>query len=172
MVTTHSRIRESVLMVLVFFQVMGFPLSWKNLAGGGVLKWVEVAKWQDWDAMDGRNGGAQQAVWEILMEMERFNGKAKEEDQGALAMVLSWRRHSSVLASLWLGLGDAFQLAKEDPASAVRVLRAPEACTVRRMCGRAAHEITAILPGSKWSCLLLRTVLQDALSEVTKITLR
>ena len=28
--------------------------------------------------------------------------------------------------------------------------------------------ITAILPGSKWSCLLLRVVLQDALSEVTK----
>ena len=29
--------------------------------------------------------------------------------------------------------------------------------------------LTAILPGSKWSCLLLRTVLQDALSEVTNI---
>ena len=29
--------------------------------------------------------------------------------------------------------------------------------------------ITAILPGSKWSCLLLRIVLQDALSEVTEI---
>ena len=29
--------------------------------------------------------------------------------------------------------------------------------------------ITAILPGSKLSCLLLRIVLQDALSEVTKI---
>ena len=29
--------------------------------------------------------------------------------------------------------------------------------------------ITAILPASKWSCLLLRIVLQDALSEVTKI---
>ena len=29
--------------------------------------------------------------------------------------------------------------------------------------------ITAILLGSKWSCLLLRIVLQDALSEVTKI---
>ena len=28
---------------------------------------------------------------------------------------------------------------------------------------------TAILPGSKWSCLLLRIVWQDALSEVTKI---
>ena len=29
--------------------------------------------------------------------------------------------------------------------------------------------ITAILPGSKWSCPLSRIVLQDALSEVTKI---
>ena len=29
--------------------------------------------------------------------------------------------------------------------------------------------ITAILPGSKWSCLLQRIVLQDALSEVAKI---
>ena len=28
---------------------------------------------------------------------------------------------------------------------------------------------TAIVPGSKRSCLLLRVVLQDALSEVTKI---
>ena len=28
---------------------------------------------------------------------------------------------------------------------------------------------TTTLPGSKWSCLLLRIVLQDALSEVTKI---
>ena len=36
-----------------------------------------MAKWQqkyrvDWDAIDGRNGGAQQTVWEILLEMERF----------------------------------------------------------------------------------------------------
>ena len=29
--------------------------------------------------------------------------------------------------------------------------------------------ITAILPGSKWSCLLLRTVLRDASSEVMKV---
>ena len=29
--------------------------------------------------------------------------------------------------------------------------------------------ITAIIPGSKWSCLLLRIVLQDALNEVTNI---
>ena len=26
--------------------------------------------------------------WQILMEMDRFNGKAQEEDQGALASVL------------------------------------------------------------------------------------
>ena len=41
----------------------------------------EVAKRQqkyrvDWDATDGRSGGAQRTVWEILMEVERFNGKA------------------------------------------------------------------------------------------------
>ena len=40
--------------------------------------------------------------------------------------------------------------------------------------GCAAEPLTTIttsLPGSKWSCLLLRIVLQDALSEVTKIDL-
>ena len=57
------------------------------------LRAPEVAKWQqnyrvDWDATDGRNGGAQQMVWEVLMEMERFIGKAKEVDQGAVALVL------------------------------------------------------------------------------------
>ena len=40
------------------------------------------------DATDGRNGGAQRTVWEVLMEMERFNGKAREEDQGALVLAL------------------------------------------------------------------------------------
>ena len=65
------------------------------------LRASEVAKWQqkyrvDWDATDGRNGGAQRTVWAILMEVERFNGKAKEEDQGAVALVLAWRRPSVV----------------------------------------------------------------------------
>ena len=32
--------------------------------------------------------GAQQTVWEIFMEMERFDGKAKEGEQGAVALVL------------------------------------------------------------------------------------
>ena len=57
------------------------------------LRVPEVAKWQqkyrvEWDATDGRNGGAQRTVWEVSMEMERLNGRAKAEDQGAVAQVL------------------------------------------------------------------------------------
>ena len=56
-----------------------------------LMRWWEAlraAKWQqkyrvDWDATDGRNGGDHQTVWEIWMEMERFNGNVKEEDQQA-----------------------------------------------------------------------------------------
>ena len=33
----------------------------------------------------------------------------------------------------------------------------------------ALQTITTILPGSKWSCFLLRIVLQTALSEVPKV---
>ena len=112
------------------------------------LRAPEVAKWQqkyrvDWDARNGRNGGAQQTVWKMLMEMERFNGQAKEEDQGALAVervslpvVWPWATHFSF------------------PRKILRVL-----CDIRG---------EAILPGSKWGCLLLRIVLQDALSDVTQ----
>ena len=51
-----------------------------------------MAKWQrkyrvDWDATDGRSGGAQQTVWDMLMEVERFNGRAKVEEQGAVSLV-------------------------------------------------------------------------------------
>ena len=50
------------------------------------LRALVVAKGQlryrvDWD-------GAQQTMWGILVDMERFSGKAKEEDQGAVALVL------------------------------------------------------------------------------------
>ena len=37
---SHGKIRETVLMILAFFRVMGFPLSWKKLAGGETLQWV------------------------------------------------------------------------------------------------------------------------------------
>ena len=66
------------------------------------------------------------------MEMERFGGKAKEEDQGSLALVLDLAKALERVNPL--------QLPKEDSASAVRVPRAPEASAVRRLCGRAAHD--------------------------------
>ena len=134
------------------------------------LRAPEVAKWQqkyrvDWDATDGRNGGAQQTVWEILMEMERFTYRAGEEDWGAVALVLDVAKafERVILPVVWAWA----------PRKISRVL-----------CGCFEHQrrvqfegcvpeplrtITAFLPGSKWSCLLLRIVLQDALSEVTKI---
>ena len=53
----------------------------------------EVANWHqrhriEWDAIDGRNGGAQRTVWEMLMEMESCKYRAGEEDLGAVAVVL------------------------------------------------------------------------------------
>ena len=134
-----------------------------------------MAKWQqmyrvNWDATDGRNGGAQQPVWEIWMEMERFHGKAKEEDQGPAALVLDLAKSFErvCLPVVW-----AWATRFSFPRKLLRVL-----------CGYFEHQrrvqfegclaeplqaITAILPGFKWSCLLQRIVLQDTLSEVTEI---
>ena len=139
------------------------------------LRAPEVARWQqkyrvDWNATDGRNGGGQQTVWEMLMEMERFNGKADDEDQGAVALVLELAKafERVSLPVVW-----AWATHFSFPKKILRVL-----------CGYFEHQrrvqfegcvaeplraITALLPRSKWSCLLLRIVLQDALSEVTKI---
>ena len=131
------------------------------------MKASEVMWWQqryriEWDATDGRNGGAQRTVWEMLMEMERFQISSGRLRFGAVALVL--------LVLELVGLGDALQLPMED--------------ILRVLCGYFEHQrrvqfkgcaadplrtTTAILPGSKWSCLLLRIVSQDALSEVTKI---
>ena len=99
----------------------------------------EVAKWQlkyrvDWDATDGRNGGAQRS-----MEKKRYG--AGKEDQGAVALVLDLAKaFERVSLPCGVGLGGALQLPKEDLASAVRVLPAPEASAVRRMCGGAAPD--------------------------------
>ena len=58
-------------------------------------------------------------MWEVLMEMERVNGKEKIKELRLWS--LTWRRHSSESAFQWSGLGDAFQLSKEDLAGAVRL---------------------------------------------------
>ena len=52
-----------------------------------------MMKWQQryqigLDAIDGRNGGAQRTVWEILMEMERFKCRAGEKILRAVSLVL------------------------------------------------------------------------------------
>ena len=135
----------------------------------------EVAKWQqkyrvDWDATDGRNGGAQQTAWEILMEMDSFYGKAKEEDQGAVALVLdlamAFERVSYPVAWAW---ATHFSF----PKKILRVL-----CVYFEQQRRVQFEgcvaeplqtISAIFPGTTWSCLFLRIVWRDALSEVTQI---
>ena len=52
-----------------------------------MVKWKQKDR-VEWDATDGRNGGAQRTVWEVLMEMKRFNGRAKADDQGAATLVL------------------------------------------------------------------------------------
>ena len=42
----------------------------------------------DKDATGGRSGGAERAVWETLLEMERFVYRTEEKDQGAITLVL------------------------------------------------------------------------------------
>ena len=49
-----------------------------------VLRTSEVTKKKneyrlEWDVTDGRTGGAQRIVWEIMMEMEKFKNQAEEE---------------------------------------------------------------------------------------------
>ena len=84
------------------------------------------------------------------MEMERFDGKAKEEDVGAVALVLdlaeAFERVSLLLVCAW---ATHFCF----PRKILRVL-----CGYfEQFEGCAAEPLTtipAILPGSKWSCLL------------------
>ena len=119
------------------------------------LRTPEVAKWQytyriEWDATDGRNGGA-------LVEMERFNYQAG----GRIKEAVAWQKPSSASVLQWCGMGDIFQFSQEDLAGLWCVQF--EGCVAETL-----QAITAILPRLKWSCLPLRVVLQDALSEVTK----
>ena len=137
------------------------------------LKAPEVAKWPqkyrfEWDAADGRNGGAQRTVLEVLMEMEKFIGKAKsrrfrssgpgagpgEGFRVSLLVVWAWATHFSFPTKILRVLCGYFEHQRRVQF---------EGCVAEPL-----QTITAILPGSKWSCLLLRIVLQDALSEVTK----
>ena len=122
-----------------------------------LIRWWEAVRAPE-DATDGRHGGALQTVWEILME--RLDGEAKEEDQGALALVLdlakAFDRVSFPVVWAW---ATHFNFSRK---------------ILRVLCGCFEHQrrvqfegcvaesrwaITTILPGSKWSCWLLRIVL-------------
>ena len=122
-----------------------------------------MMKWQqryriEWDATDGRNGGAQRTVWEMLMDMERFKYRVgtRRFGSGGLGSGPGEGLRAGQ-PSCAVGVGDALQLPKEDLASAVRVLRASEA--VRRMRGGPDHH--GYLARVKAELL--------ALSEVTRI---
>ena len=86
-----------------------------------------MAKWQqksraDWDATDGRNGGAQRTVWEILMEMEvQTPRKGRRFGSSALGAGLREGLRAGQ-SSCGLSLGDALQLPKKDLVGATWVL--------------------------------------------------
>ena len=104
----------------------------------------------------------------FLMEVERFIGKAKAEDQGAVALVpdvaKAFERVSLPVVRAW---ATRFSF----PRKVLRVLCWYFEHRRVQLEGCAAEPLTttAIPPGSKWSRLLQRVVLQDALSEVTNI---
>ena len=135
------------------------------------FRWVRQKKQEEklWNS-EGRNGGAERTAWEMLLETERIDDKASDMDQGAITLVLdsaeAFERVS--LAVVWAS-ATHFNF----PRKMLRVL-----------CGYFEHQrrvqfegcvaeplqtITDILLGSKWSCWLLRFVLQDASSEVVKV---
>ena len=74
----------------------------------------------------------------------------------------TWRRPSSGSVFVCVGLGDALQLPEEDHVGAVWVLLEHQRRVQFEGCAaEPLQTIPAILPGFKWSCLLL-------LSEVTQ----
>ena len=70
-----------------------------------------------------------------------------------------------------MGLGDALQLPKKVLPVVCGYFEHQKRVQFEGCVAEPLQTITAILPGSKWSCLLLRIVLQDALGEVTHIYL-
>ena len=99
------------------------------------LRASEVAKLQqkyrvDWDATDGRNGGAQQIVWENSDGDGKIKWDRRKEGCSRSGSCFGSGPGKGLRACqppCGLGLGDAFQLPEEDLASAVWLLRAPEA---------------------------------------------
>ena len=88
--------------------------------------------------------------------MERFKYRAGEEELGAVASScgVCLATHFGFLVKMLRVLCGSFEHQRRVQF---------EGCMAEPL-----QTITAILPGSKWSCLLLRIVLQDASSKVSK----
>ena len=104
---------------------------------------------------DGRNGGAEPSVWETLLEMERFDCRVGEKDQGAIT---AFERASLPVVWAW---PTRFDLARK----LCGCFEHPRRVQFAGCVAEPLQTTTAIFFWSKWSCLLLCNVLQDALSE-------
>ena len=118
----------------------------------GAISSSEMMKWQQryrigWDAIDGRNGGAERPVWEILVEMEMFKYRAPEEDQGASLLDLAKAFERVSLLVVW-----AWATHFIFPTKILRVCGYFEHQRQVQFAGgvlQPLQTITAILPGSK-----------------------
>ena len=91
------------------------------------------------------------------MDMERVDGTAKEEYQGAVALVLDFREGVRAgQSSRGVGLGDALQLPKEFLAGALWVLPSTRGeCSSKDVWRSRSGPSRPSCQGPKWSCLLL-----------------
>ena len=88
-----------------------------------------MQKWFEWLERR-KKKDEKEKMEEMHQQMVAQMIKSAEGSAGRLLIITKptmWRR-------------DALQLPKKDLAGAVRLFRAPDACTVRRMCGRAVTD--------------------------------
>ena len=110
------------------------------------------------DAADWRTGGAERTAWETLL------------DQGAIMLVLdlteAFERVSLPVVWAWATHFNFPRMILRVPCG---YFEHPRRVHFEWCVAEPFQTITGILLGSTWSCLLLRIVLQDALSEVMKV---
>ena len=132
--------------------------GWRGLRAAGVSRWQQRHR-IGWDATDGRNGVAERTVW------LRWKGSTTAWEK----RLLNWLKQWSALAFQSCGLGRRTStFPGRFCVCCVGTWNIKGACSLK---GEKflLRTITAILFGSKWSCLLLCLVLQDTLSEVVKV---
>ena len=103
---------------------------------------------------------------------EQLKEKQKKRIKEPWRWFWAWQRLSSVSASLWCGPGRRTSASQGRSCGCCAVNYEHQRRVQFEGCvAEPLQTISAILPGSKGSCLLLRIVLQDTFSEVTKIYL-